>query len=370
MTAGAILVLLSARRLLQSARMRALLVYIVMAMAAGAAWGNELAFDFSRYPADKTPPGWTNLLFGGGGKGEWKVILDEVPTQFPPLTDRALSVSKKAVLAQLSTDPTDERYPMLAYDLEVFKDFTLTTKFKTVAGEKERMAGLAFRLQDEKNFYVIRASSLGNSLRFYKVVNGERQNYLGPEIAIPSGVWHELTLTCKGNYITCLLNGQPAMPQITDYSFTKGKIAFWTKSDSVSYFTETKVNFTPSEPLAAVLVRDTIKKYPRIEELTLFVKESNGFIRALASSRLARVGDGAGKAEQDVIEKGVIYTGKTRQSVTVTMPLHDRNGETVAAVGVVMKAFPGQTEQNAIARAMPIVKQMEVRVRNREDLGP
>ena len=342
----------------------------MMAMAVGTARGNELTFDFSRYPADITPPGWTNLLFGGGSKGEWKVILDEVPTQFPPLTDQALSVSKKAVLAQLSKDPTDERYPILAYDLEVFTDFTLSTQFKTVAGEKERMAGLAFRLQDAKNFYVIRASSLGDTLRFYKVVNGERTAPVGPEIAIPTGVWHELTITCKGNYISCLLNGKSAMPQITDYSFTKGKIGFWTKSDSVSYFTETKVTFTPSEPLAAALVRDALKRYPRLEELTLFVKETNGFVRALASSRQARVGGGGGKAELDVIQKGVIYTGKSRQSVTVTMPLHDRNGETVAAVGVVMKAFPGQTEQNAIARAMPVVKQMEVRVRNREDLGP
>jgi hypothetical protein len=50
------------------------------------------------------------------------------------------------------------------------------------------------------------------------------------------------------------------------------------------------------------------------------------------------------------------------------MPLHDSNGDTIAAVRVIMKPFPGQTEKNAIARAMPIVKEMEPRVQKAKDL--
>jgi hypothetical protein len=33
-----------------------------------------------------------------------------------------------------------------------------------------------------------------------------------------------------------------------------------------------------------------------------------------------------------------------------------------------MKPFPGQTERNAIARALPIIKEMETRVRSLKDL--
>jgi hypothetical protein len=33
-----------------------------------------------------------------------------------------------------------------------------------------------------------------------------------------------------------------------------------------------------------------------------------------------------------------------------------------------MKSFPGQTEKNAIIRAMPVVKDMESRVRSLDDL--
>jgi len=52
----------------------------------------------------------------------------------------------------------------------------------------------------------------------------------------------------------------------------------------------------------------------------------------------------------------------------VALPLHDRNGEPIAAVKVVMKSFLGQTEKNAVARALPIVKQMEWRAASVKDL--
>jgi hypothetical protein len=40
----------------------------------------------------------------------------------------------------------------------------------------------------------------------------------------------------------------------------------------------------------------------------------------------------------------------------------------MAAVSVLMKGFPGQTEKNAIARALPVIKLMESRVRTLEEL--
>ena len=52
----------------------------------------------------------------------------------------------------------------------------------------------------------------------------------------------------------------------------------------------------------------------------------------------------------------------------LTLPLRDSNGDKVAAVRMVMKAFPGQTENNAVARAMPVIKGMESRIQTWKDL--
>jgi hypothetical protein len=151
----------------------------------------------------------------------------------PPLTAQAPAVTRRAVLGQLSKDPTDERFPMLVYEGETFGDFSLTTRFKIVSGVAEQMAGIAFRWQDEQNFYVIRASALGRNVRFYKVVNGERSRPIGPEVEVARDQWHELKIHCKGTEIRCELNGREVLPPLNDSSFRHGRIAFWTKSDSL-----------------------------------------------------------------------------------------------------------------------------------------
>ncbi len=55
-----------------------------------------------------------------------------------------------------------------------------------------------------------------------------------------------------------------ALTEITDNTFNDGKIALWTKSDSVSYFTDLKLSYTARETLARILVRDALQRYPRL----------------------------------------------------------------------------------------------------------
>jgi hypothetical protein len=304
-----------------------------------------------------------------GKPGDWKIIMNEVPPLLPPLSANAPSVTKRAVLAQLARDPADEHFPLLIFEAETFTDFTFTTRFKAVAGAVEQMAGIAFRFQDEKNYYVVRASSLGHNLRFYKFVNGARSTPIGPEVAVPSGVWHELTVECKGNQIRCLLNGRETIPPLTDYTFTFGKVGFWTKSDSESYFADAKIVYTPREPFAQVLLRATLQAHPHLHGLKIYLpKPDKSGTTLVASNDPKEVGQAGEKAELDVATRGVIYTAKGRETYDVIIPLHDRNGETVAAVRVVLKSFYGQTEQNAIARALPIVKTMDSRVKEAKDL--
>lgn len=338
---------------------------LLVALSAGAA---ERVLDFSDATPDKSPPGFRSLLAGEGAPGDWRVILDEVPPLLPPLSDKAPVVTKRPVLAQLSRDRTDERFPLLVFEEETFGDFTLTTRFKLVAGEVEQMAGIAFRLQDERNFYVIRASGLGRNVRFYKVVNGERSAPIGPQLDLPTNVWHELKIECKGNQIRCWLNGREAIPALGDNSFSSGKIAFWTKSDSVSYFAQTRIVYTPREPLAQTLVREMKAKYPRLRGLQIYTLDAQGEPRVLASADEKERGEPGGLSEKGAITEGHIYYGKGRKNVTVVMPLRDRNGEPVAAVRLTMERFSGQTEQNALARALPIVKAMQARIRTLEEL--
>ncbi|MBI3852191.1 MAG: DUF1080 domain-containing protein [Verrucomicrobia bacterium] len=350
--------------------MRNLFLWLGLVVCAWPTLAAERKFDFNELALNKPPPGFRSTVSGEGGPGDWKVIQDEVPPLLPPLSPNAPGVTKRAVLAQLAQDPTDEHFPMLILDGETYGDFTLTTRFKTMDGKVEQMAGVAFRIQDEKNYYVVRASSAGNTFRFYKVVNGQRGQIIGPAVQISRGVWHELTVECKGNQIRCLLNGKELIPTLTDNSFSSGKVGFWTKSDSVCYFTDTKVTFTPREVFAQVLVRETCKKYPRLLGLEIYAQAGAPTqLRLIASKKEKEVGRPGGKTEQDVIERGIIYYGKEQASCSVVMPLRDQNGDAMAAARVTMKSFPGQTEESAIIRAVPIIKEMQARLTSAKELA-
>jgi 3-keto-disaccharide hydrolase len=330
--------------------------------------GAVLSINFDDAPIDQQPPGFTNVLYGTSKPGDWKVIMDEVAPLIAPATTRAPVVTRRPVVAQLSRNPTDERYPILLYDKETFGDFTLTTRFKMVDGVMEQMAGVVFRAQDENNFYVIRADAIGDTLRFYKVINGERAPMLGPKIDFEPNVWYELKIECKGNQIRAWLDGKEALPLVTDSSFTAGKIGFWTKSDAISYFSGFEMNYTLRVPLLQSVLADTLKKYSRLVGLRIATAANGGEPTVAASNDPVEVGAAGTDSEKEAIASGAIFFGRGKKDVTVIMPLRDRNGVPVAAVTVKLKTFRGQTENNALDRARPIVMEMQRRVQFSEDL--
>lgn len=331
----------------------------------------ELSLDFSKYPIGAPPAEFRATLSGGGPPPEWRVLQVDAPAPIATSTSTTGAPLRYAetVLAQTSTDPTDERFPLLVYQPEVFADFTATLRFRTMAGKVERMAGLAFRLQDERNYYVIRASSLGNNLRFYKFVDGVRTDPLGPEIKIPSGEWHTLEITCKGNAIYSRLDGQEGIPMITDPSFAKGRLALWTKSDSVSHFGRLDVRYDLVKTLPQRLVDRVREKYPRLLGVAIYAKDGDQ-VKALAASDAATVGKPGADAEVQALADGKVFAGLAKEGSEAVFPLRDRNGDPIFAVRFRMRSFPGQTDANAAARGRPMADDLEqvVRAADREEL--
>lgn len=330
-----------------------------------ASFAGEIFFEFSK---DALPAGWHSTVSAEGKPGIWKIVEDEAPNAFPSISPNA-PAPKKKVLAQLSRDITDEHYPILVYTNELLGDFTFKTKIKCVAGAVEQMAGIVFRYQDEQNYYYLRASAKGSTFRFFKVVGGQRSAPIGRELPIAPGVWHELAVECKGNQINCFLNGKQEIPTLTDNSFISGRIGFWTKSDSVSHFTDGHVVFTPREPFIRTLLREMKEKYPRVLALRVYGRTpSNSALRVMASTEESELQQPATDVEQKIFEMDTPFFGRLRKGIVVTLPVHDRNGEVIAALRVEMTSFFGQTENNALARAMPIAKDLERRIVEASDI--
>jgi hypothetical protein len=348
--------------------MRNSLFCLCLALAVSAS-GAQIKIDFSDFPEGSAPTNdFHGALAGYGQPGEWKIVMDEVPPLLAPLTDKAPVNTRRAVLAQTGADPTDERFPLMIYDGETFQDFRLTTRFKIVGGIAEQMAGVVFRFQNASNFYVVRASALGHNVRFYKMVDGVRSDPIGPTMDISTNVWHTLAVQCQGNQIIFWFDGKLVMPPLGDNTFATGKIGFWTKSDAVSYFSDPVIDYTPRIPAARELVKNILEQQPRILGLQIFTLDDKGQPRIIASKDETEIGRPGTDAEKDTIVNGKIYYGRSDGVDAITMPFRDRNGDPMAAVHLRLKSFLGETQDNALGRAILLIHKMQDQITTSDEL--
>lgn len=191
--------------------------------------GAVTRIDFETTPVGALPAGFTTDLTGGGGPVVWRVLDD--PT--------APAGSK--VLAQISTDNTDERFPLAILDQPRLANLDVAVKFKPVGGKVDRAAGLAVRLADAGNYYVVRANALEDNVRLYRVVRGRRIQFAGADAKVPSGKWQELRLRARDSRFEVLLDGK-SLFSATDATFAAaGRVALWTKADSVTSFDDLSI---------------------------------------------------------------------------------------------------------------------------------
>lgn len=354
-----------------------LLPLLCCAVAVSAA---ERQFDFGQFADRTSPTNFRSAVTGRGAAGDWKVVMEDVPPVLEAFSPKSPVAAKRPVLAQLSSDREEGRAPLFIYEGDTFGDFKFTTRFKITGGEIEQMAGVAFHLQDEKNYYYVRASAKGQNLAFFRYVQGELIGGVSIAAPVKRAEWNELMIECSGSKLRAFLNAKEVIPwtepnliPFPDGTsrgvFPAGKIAFWTKADSTACFTDARIEFTPRESFAQVLIRETMLQHPRLIGLKIFgVNGQDPLPRIIASHDETKIGEVGGDVEKKCIEKGGAYFGKGKELAVVTVPLHDRNGETVGAVRVEMSTFIGQTERNGLARAVPIVKAMEARITSAKEL--
>jgi hypothetical protein len=179
--------------------------------------------DLSAVPVGQLPAGFTTARTGQGAASVWAVLEDP-------------SVEGGHVLAQTSADQTDYRFPLAIYDKVSAANVDVSVRFKAVAGRVDRAGGIAVRLTDADNYYVVRANALEDNVNFYRVVQGSRQQITGSSTKVASGVWHVLGLRAEGDSFVISFNGKSLFTAKDSTFASAGEVALWTKADSVTHF--------------------------------------------------------------------------------------------------------------------------------------
>jgi hypothetical protein len=154
-----------------------------------------MSIEFGKFSLGALPSGFSVGLTGKGKPVSWTVLADP-------------SAPGGHALAEVSADTTDYRFPLAIYDGERATDVAVTVHFKPVAGKVDRAAGIAVRLTDSDNYYIVRANALEDNVRFYRVVKGDRHQIEGVKLKIPSDKWQVLGLRAEGARFTITLDGK------------------------------------------------------------------------------------------------------------------------------------------------------------------
>jgi len=143
------------------------------------------------------------------------------------------------------TDRTDYRFPLAIHEASSATNLEAAIRFKAVAGKVDQAGGIAIRVRDADNYYVVRANALEDNVRFYRVVQGRREQLEGANVKVTPNEWHTLGLRAEGERFTVTYDGK-TLYSATDKTFASaGKIALWTKADSVTRFDQVKVVTLP-----------------------------------------------------------------------------------------------------------------------------
>jgi hypothetical protein len=195
----------------------------VLVSTVSLAQDTPIEIDTSAMQPGAEPADFTFSRTGRGASGEWTVVADP-------------GAAKGRAIAQMSKDRTDYRFPLAVYKPFSAKNLEISVRFKPVAGTVDEAGGVALRLPTPDDYYVARANALEDNVRFYRVVKGRREQLAGANIKVSANQWHTLALKAEGDRFTVSFDGK-ALISAQDGTFSDaGKVALWTKADSVTYF--------------------------------------------------------------------------------------------------------------------------------------
>ena len=163
---------------------------------------------------------------GEGKPGQWSIIENDAGR----------------VLAQIDTDPADNRFPLAIYRPFSGRDVYVSIRFMTISGETDQAAGVLVRFISVDDYYVARASARENNVGLYRVVAGKREMIGSMEINVSGQAWHTLGIAARDDRLTVFFDGTELFIAI-DRRFPgpPGKVGLWTRADSTTWFESLKI---------------------------------------------------------------------------------------------------------------------------------
>jgi hypothetical protein len=111
-------------------------------------------------------------------------------------------------LAQIDTEPAENRLPFAIYRPFSARDVHVSTRFMAISGKIDQAAGIFVRFRSSDDYYAVRASALENNVKLYRVAVGRREMIGSMEINVSGQAWHTLGVAARDDRLTVFFDGR------------------------------------------------------------------------------------------------------------------------------------------------------------------
>jgi hypothetical protein len=161
-------------------------------------------------------------------QGKWRVVADAT-------AEAGLAVE------QFGEQTAEDRFPLAIYKPASLKNAEINLRLKTVGGKSDQGGGVAVRLTGPRDYYLVQLDALRDRVVFSRVSDGGSEEIVGVDADIASRSWHTLTVRAVDNEFTVSLDGTWVFTGFDQTFPQPGRIALWTKGDSVTRFDQIEI---------------------------------------------------------------------------------------------------------------------------------
>lgn len=161
-------------------------------------------------------------------QGRWTVVADA-------------TAAAGFAIEQSGTQATEDRFPLAISKTSPLKNAEISVRLKSTGGESDRDSGLALRLTTPENYYLVELDALRDRVRFSLVNDGASNEIAAVDADIASQTWHTLTVRAVGDEFAVSLDGNWVFTGFDKTLSQAGRIALWTRGDSVTRFDQIEI---------------------------------------------------------------------------------------------------------------------------------
>jgi hypothetical protein len=128
------------------------------------------------------------------------------------------------------------------------KDVEISLRIKATAGTEVQGGGIALRLTTPDSYYLVEMDARRDRVVFLRIANGTTEEIVGVDADIATDEWHRLAVRVMDDEFVVTLDGIWVFTGFDKALSRAGRVALWTKGDSITRFDQIEIEPLQGDP--------------------------------------------------------------------------------------------------------------------------